>query len=180
MNNERPRRPRPSETLLLLVIPLSQTNLPTQHPPLCNSLLLHHPRDLSQLGKIPLTIPTQLSFSSPLLGQLITSKVTLCDEIAVYRDLRTGDCVHEGVDKFHENRYPEGGVVDEAPAETFWEVGLERLHGLSRVSCRVPFGDTQLSTHQFGMCKGGSLGGRREKVQHRNRPTANDSLAVNV
>ena len=131
MNDEHLQHPRPPETLLLLVVPLSQPNLTSQFPPLRNPLLLRPPRDLNQLGKIPVTIPTQFSFPSPLLGQLITSKVALRDEIAVYRDFRAGGCIHEGVDEFHENRQPEWGVADETPAETFWEVGLKGLYGLN-------------------------------------------------
>ena len=41
----------------------------------------------------------------------------------------------------------------------------------------MSFGVTLELAHQFGVSKGSSLGGRRVKSQHRNRPTANDLLA---
>ena len=99
------------ETLLFLVIPLSQTNLTAQLPPLRKPLLLHLPGKLNQLVKIPVTFPNEFPFSSPLLDHLIGSKIALCEDLAVYRDLRTGDRIQEGVDEFHEDRQPERTVV---------------------------------------------------------------------
>ena len=90
--------------LLLFVIPLSQTNLTAQLPPLCEPLLLHLPRNLNQLVKIPVAFPNELPFSSPLLDHLIRGKVTLYDELAIDRDFRAGDRIHEGVDELQENR----------------------------------------------------------------------------
>jgi hypothetical protein len=42
-NGYLPAHPHPLDNLLLLVIPLFQTDLPTQLPPLCDPLLLHPP-----------------------------------------------------------------------------------------------------------------------------------------
>ena len=91
------------EILLLLVIPLSQPNLTAQLPPLSKPLLLHLARNLNQFVKIPVTFPNEFPFSSQLLDYLIGGKVALYDKLAIDRDLRTGDWIHEGVDEPHEN-----------------------------------------------------------------------------
>ena len=75
------------ETLVLLVIPLSQTNLTAQFPPFSKPLLLHLPRNLNQLVKIPVTFPNEFPVSSPLLDHLIGSKVALYEDLTVHRDL---------------------------------------------------------------------------------------------
>ena len=135
-NRYLPAHPHPLDTLLLLVIPLSQTDLPTQLPPLCDPLLLHPPGNFDQLTEVSLTFPDQFPFPSQLLDQLVGSKVALCDKVAVNSNLRTGDRVHEGVDEFHQNRQPERSGVDETPAEAFWVVRLESVHGLERECMR--------------------------------------------
>ena len=83
-----------AETLILLVIPLSQTNLTTQLSPFGKPFLLHLPRYLNQLVKIPVTIPDELSFSSPLLDHLSS----FSEDRAVDRDFRTGEWIQEGLD----------------------------------------------------------------------------------
>jgi hypothetical protein len=58
-NGYLPAHPHPLDNLLLLVIPLSQTDLLTQLPPLCDPLLLHPPRNFDKFTKVPLTLPDQ-------------------------------------------------------------------------------------------------------------------------
>lgn len=89
---------------LLLVVPLLQSNLTTQLPPLRKPPTLHLSRNLSQLVKIPVTLPDEFPFSSPLLDNLIGGKVALRDDLTVYRDFRTGVLVQKGVHEPPENR----------------------------------------------------------------------------